>query len=61
MLLEFLKSSHSSGHENCVEVAGLPTGADILDSKYPELGFLPVGAGEWDSFTRLVAAEAPDA
>ena len=57
----FRKSSYSTGGENCVEVADLPTGAAIRDSKYPELGFLPVGAGEWASFTRLVAAEAPDA
>ncbi|MEU3310523.1 DUF397 domain-containing protein [Nocardiopsis sp. NPDC006832] len=60
-VLNFQKSSYSSGGENCVAVAGLPTGAAIRDSKYPELGFLPVGAGEWASFTRLIAAEAPDA
>lgn len=60
-VLNFQKSSYSSGGENCVEVAELPTGAAIRDSKYPELGFLPVGAGEWAFFTRLIAAEAPDA
>ncbi|GAA1114584.1 DUF397 domain-containing protein [Nocardiopsis metallicus] len=55
----FRKSSYSSGGENCVEVADLPTGAAIRDSKYPHLGFLPVGASEWTTFARLVAAEAP--
>ncbi|MDT0331330.1 DUF397 domain-containing protein [Nocardiopsis lambiniae] len=59
MLLEFRKSSYSSGHENCVEVADLPTGAAIRDSKHPESGFLPLGAAEWTAFARLVAAEAP--
>lgn len=55
MLLEFRKSSYSSSHDNCVEVADLPTGAAVRDSKHPEAGFLPVGASEWAVFTRLVA------
>ncbi len=58
-ILNFRKSSYSTSGENCVEVADLPTGAAIRDSKYPELGFLPVGASEWAVFARLVAAEAP--
>ncbi|MEV2273943.1 DUF397 domain-containing protein [Nocardiopsis sp. NPDC049922] len=57
----FRKSSYSTSHENCVEVADLPTGAAIRDSKHPELGFLPLGAAEWVSLARLVAAEAPRA
>ncbi|MCY9785538.1 DUF397 domain-containing protein [Nocardiopsis sp. EMB25] len=56
MLLEFRKSSYSTGGENCVEVADLPTGAAIRDSKHPELGFLPVEAAEWVSFARLVTS-----
>ncbi|OLT28184.1 DUF397 domain-containing protein [Nocardiopsis sp. CNR-923] len=60
-ILSFRKSSYSSGGENCVEVADLPTGAAIRDSKHPGLGFLPVGAAEWVSLTRLVRAEAPRA
>uniref|UniRef100_UPI003EBA8CB2 DUF397 domain-containing protein n=1 Tax=Nocardiopsis synnemataformans TaxID=61305 RepID=UPI003EBA8CB2 len=54
----FRKSSYSTSGENCVEVAELPTGAAIRDSKHPELGFLPVGAGEWAAFARLMATEA---
>lgn len=50
----FRKSSYSSAQDNCVEVADLPTGAAIRDSKNPERGFLPVGAAEWVSFTRLL-------
>lgn len=57
MLLEFRKSSYSTAQENCVEVADLPTGAAIRDSKHPELGFLPIGAAEWSAFARLVASE----
>ncbi|WDZ93712.1 DUF397 domain-containing protein [Nocardiopsis sp. HUAS JQ3] len=57
----FRKSSYSTSGDNCVEVAELPTGAAIRDSKNPELGFLPVGAGEWTAFTRLMAAQAPKA
>lgn len=55
----FRKSSFSSSGEDCVEVADLPTGAAIRDSKHPDAGFLPVGATEWVSFTRLAAADAP--
>ncbi|GAB3713223.1 DUF397 domain-containing protein [Nocardiopsis nanhaiensis] len=61
MLLEFRKSSYSSGQDNCVEIAALPTGAAIRDSQNPELGFLPVGASEWTAFAHLIAAEAPRA
>lgn len=50
----FRKSSYSTSQDNCVEVADLPTGAAIRDSKNPERGFLPVGAPEWVSFTRLL-------
>ncbi|GAA1437105.1 DUF397 domain-containing protein [Nocardiopsis tropica] len=57
MLLEFRKSSYSTGGENCVEVADLPAGAAIRDSKHPELGFLPVGASEWTAFARMVARD----
>lgn len=52
----FRKSSYSSSHENCVEVADLPTGAAIRDSKNPEDGFLSLGASEWAAFAQLIAA-----
>ncbi|MET9794911.1 DUF397 domain-containing protein [Nocardiopsis alba] len=55
MLLEFRKSSYPGHQDNCVEVAGLPTGAAIRDSKNPGDGFLAVGASEWSAFARLVS------
>lgn len=61
MLLEFRKSSYSTGQDNCVEITNLPTGAAIRDSKHPELGSLPVGADEWTALTCLMATEAPKA
>jgi hypothetical protein len=55
MLLEFRKSSYSGHGENRVEVADLPTGAAIRDSKNPGHGFLSLGASEWTAFARLIA------
>ena len=48
--LEFFKSSYSSDRVNCVEVAELPWGAAIRDSKHPEAGHLPFPATEWTGF-----------
>lgn len=55
MLLEFRKSSYSSGGENCVEVADLPPGAAVRDSQNPDAGYLPVGAAEWVAFARTAS------
>lgn len=45
------KSSYSSGTgENCVEVADLPKGAAIRDSKHPEQGHLSFTVTEWSAF-----------
>lgn len=48
--LEFHKSSYSGRDQNCVEVAQLPGGAAIRDSKRPDAGHLPFPAAEWAGF-----------
>ena len=48
--LEFSKSSHSSRSENCVEVADLPAGTAIRDSRNPHEGHLDVPHREWTAF-----------
>ncbi|WP_017604994.1 DUF397 domain-containing protein [Nocardiopsis alkaliphila] len=54
--LVFKKSSYSGQEPNCVEVADLPLGAAIRDSKHPDRGHLPFPAAEWDAF--LASARA---
>ncbi len=45
------KSSYSTDTGgNCVEVAKLPNGAAIRDSKHPDAGHLPFPATEWTGF-----------
>ncbi len=46
----FRKSSYSGHGQNCVEVADLPCGAAVRDSKHPTHGHLPFPAAEWDAF-----------
>lgn len=47
----FRKSSYSVGdRENCVEVADLPGGAAIRDSRHPDRGYLAFGTAEWRAF-----------
>ncbi|MGH3631244.1 MAG: DUF397 domain-containing protein, partial [Sciscionella sp.] len=41
------KSSHSGSNANCVEVACLPAGAAIRDSKRPSGGELRIGDYAW--------------
>ncbi|TDQ53351.1 DUF397 domain-containing protein [Actinorugispora endophytica] len=43
----FRKSSHSETHTACVGVAGLPTGADLRDSKDPDAPVILV----WDDLS----------
>ncbi len=45
--LKFRKSSYSSSNIECVEVADLPGGAAVRDSKNPEKGHLEFPASEW--------------
>lgn len=48
--LAFRKSSYSNQSQNCVEVADLPAGAAVRDSKHPEKGHLEFPAAEWVAF-----------
>ncbi|MBQ1080682.1 DUF397 domain-containing protein [Nocardiopsis sp. B62] len=48
--LVFRKSSYSGQDQNCVEVAELPCGAAVRDSKNPEKGHFPFPAVEWSAF-----------
>jgi hypothetical protein len=44
------KSSYSSSHgQNCVEVADLPAGAAVRDTRHRHLGHLEFGATEWSA------------
>ncbi|XKK41938.1 DUF397 domain-containing protein [Nocardiopsis sp. ARC36] len=44
------KSSYSGVNNNCVEVADLPYGAAVRDSKHPERGHFPFPSAEWTAF-----------
>lgn len=47
----FRKSSYSADTGgNCVEVADLPCGAAVRDSKHPAAGHLPFPNSEWSNF-----------
>ncbi len=48
--LVFRASSYSGTSGNCVEVADLPTGAAVRDSKAPEAGHLTFPLPEWHAF-----------
>ncbi|MFC3998227.1 DUF397 domain-containing protein [Nocardiopsis sediminis] len=54
--LRFRKSSYSGQAPNCVEVADLPTGAAVRDSKHPGAGHLLFPSSEWAAF--LTAARS---
>ncbi|RNL84259.1 DUF397 domain-containing protein [Halostreptopolyspora alba] len=54
--LSFRKSSYSNP-QNCVEVADLPEGAAIRDSKRPEVGPLSFPTIEWRAFLDSVKGE----
>ncbi|WP_259454585.1 DUF397 domain-containing protein [Streptomyces ginkgonis] len=47
-------SSFSAGGEQCVEVAGLPGGIAVRDSKDPAKGTLRCSAGQWGAFCQAV-------
>lgn len=44
------KSSYSSGGEQCVEVADMPGGLAVRDSKDPGRAHLRYTAGGWSAF-----------
>ncbi|MDA8369248.1 MAG: DUF397 domain-containing protein [Nocardiopsaceae bacterium] len=53
--MEWKKSSYSRSHGECVEVAELPSGLGIQNSKNPTAGYLSLPAPEWRAF--LAAAK----
>ncbi|CAM3731102.1 DUF397 domain-containing protein [Nocardiopsis rhodophaea] len=46
----FRKSSYSATANDCVEVADLPAGAALRDSKRPDRGHLSFPLTEWRAF-----------
>ncbi|MDA2811638.1 DUF397 domain-containing protein [Nocardiopsis sp. RSe5-2] len=52
--LKFRKSSHSAGASECVEVADLPTGAAVRDSKHVAEGHFVIPSREWTVFLDAV-------
>ncbi|WP_082206590.1 DUF397 domain-containing protein [Nocardiopsis sp. SBT366] len=56
-VLDFRKSSYSGHAQNCVEVASLPCGAAVRDSKRPDAGHLPFPASEWTGFLSAAIGE----
>ncbi|WP_406236852.1 DUF397 domain-containing protein [Nocardia sp. NBC_01009] len=52
---QWFKSSHSSGGQECVEVAFLDSGlVGVRDSKNPNGPALVFNPGEWEAFTASV-------
>lgn len=57
---QWRKSSRSGGQNNCVELAQLPTGVGVRDSKAPDAGALLLPAAAWRSLADRVKAGALD-
>ncbi|MGW5876094.1 DUF397 domain-containing protein [Nocardiopsis terrae] len=55
--LVFRKSSYSGQDQDCVEIADLPHGAAVRDSKNPAEGHFPFPSAEWTAF--LSSARIP--
>ncbi len=54
------KSSHSTGVNECVEVAGMGSAVAVRDSKNPGAGHLIFAAAEWKVFLRSVKSGSHD-
>ncbi|KID27985.1 DUF397 domain-containing protein [Prauserella rugosa] len=52
--LAWRKSTYSGGGNDCVEVAFVPGGAAVRDSKNPSGGMLRLSASEWDALLTAV-------
>ncbi|TLF98857.1 DUF397 domain-containing protein [Nocardia cyriacigeorgica] len=52
----WFKSSYSGSQSDCVEVAWLPDGVGVRDSKNPAGPALVVTAGQWDAFANTLRA-----
>lgn len=50
------KSSHSGDGNNCVELARVPTGVGVRDSKNPDDGVLVFPPGVWRALAGKVKA-----
>ena len=50
------KSTHSGDGNNCVEVAGLPAGVGVRDSKSADSGALLLSLSAWRSLASHVKA-----
>lgn len=58
--LTWRKSTHSGGGNDCVEVAFLPGGVAVRDSKNPGADILRVSAPEWDALLTAARGGALD-
>ncbi|MFW5416603.1 DUF397 domain-containing protein [Nocardiopsis sp. CNT-189] len=56
MKLTWHKSSHSTGANECVEVAETPQGAKVRDTQHRSAGYLSVPSAEWSAFLAEVRA-----
>ncbi|MFE9243855.1 DUF397 domain-containing protein [Nocardiopsis sp. NPDC006938] len=54
--LVFRKSSYSGQDQDCVEVADLPCGAAVRDSKNLARGHVPFPVAEWSAFLTSACA-----
>ena len=50
------KSSRSGDWSNCVEIAALPDGTGVRDSKAPAVGHFQVPHNHWSSFLSRLKA-----
>ncbi|WP_280410506.1 DUF397 domain-containing protein [Nocardia asiatica] len=54
--VKWLKSSYSSGSQDCIEVAFLDGGyVGVRDSKNPDAPALIFNAAAWDAFTATIS------
>ncbi|HEY8374424.1 MAG TPA: DUF397 domain-containing protein [Pseudonocardiaceae bacterium] len=54
--LTWRKSRWSQASNSCVEVAGLPAGAAVRDSKNPAGGYFTVDQQQWTAFLDAIKA-----
>ncbi|MGH3822616.1 MAG: DUF397 domain-containing protein [Pseudonocardiaceae bacterium] len=57
--MEWYKSSYSSNYGNCVEIAQVPGGRAVRDSKNPEGGTLTFSHAEWSAFIGALKTGEP--